>query len=77
MGFCGDPIQTVWDPVEIRYRLYGILYRSDTACMGFSSDRILTVWDLRSDTDCIGSYTDPIQTVWDPIQIRYRLYGVL
>eukprot|EP00959_Pyramimonas_sp_CCMP1952_P332217 6956431-Pyramimonas_sp.AAC.1 len=42
---CRDQIQTVWDPVEIRYRLYGILYRSGTDCMGSCGDPILTVQD--------------------------------
>eukprot|EP00959_Pyramimonas_sp_CCMP1952_P244756 5115909-Pyramimonas_sp.AAC.1 len=78
MGSCTHPIQTVWDPVEIRYRLYGNLYISDTDCIDpiqirYRLYRILYI----SDTDCIGSYTDPIQTVWDPIEIGYRLYGIV
>eukprot|EP00959_Pyramimonas_sp_CCMP1952_P296822 6209670-Pyramimonas_sp.AAC.1 len=43
--FKTDPMQTVWDRVEIRHRLYRILSRSDTECMGSYTYPIQTVWD--------------------------------
>eukprot|EP00959_Pyramimonas_sp_CCMP1952_P069772 1456263-Pyramimonas_sp.AAC.1 len=64
MESCRDPILTVWDPVQIRYKLYGIPYRSDTNCMGSYTDPIQTVWDpIEIRYRLYGAYTDPIHTV--------------
>eukprot|EP00959_Pyramimonas_sp_CCMP1952_P102850 2150874-Pyramimonas_sp.AAC.1 len=61
-------MRTVWGLLRIRYRLYRILHRSDTDCIGSYTYPIQTVWD---------PYTYPMQTVWGPIEIRYRLDPIL
>ena len=61
-------IQSVYDPIGIRYKLYkiliGIRYRLYTILQG-------------SGKDCIRSHRGPIHAVYDPTRTRYRLDTIL
>ena len=61
-------IQSVYDPIGNRYKLYtiliGIRYRLYTILQG-------------SDKDCIRSHRGPIQAVYNPTRTRYKLYPII
>ena len=75
MGSYTSPIQNVYDPLQIRYKLYGDLCSSDARCIRPNTDPIQTVQgplQIR-----YRPYTDPTQTVHDPLQIRYTLCTIM
>ena len=73
------PTHTEYGPMQLRYTLYRTWHRSNTHCAASYTHIRQTQYRAtqRSDTPCRGSKTDQIYSVRGPIQLRYRLCGVL